>query len=218
MVINIDGFLKIILKTTDSFYNSKAGTKLLHYHCYNPAGGCNKNKNKNSLITSNKTSPRRLPYHQSKRINICLAIGIKNLKVHRIIQHFRSHVALRADLDIVACYVHVLILVWVQDGETEIGNAAAFVRHDENIFWLDITMSNCRLSLSPDNFRMKVNQTSSCRSQQVQHLFGRDCVLIEIVVERPVLVIVGDEPELCTWVDPWYRVGRYESQNVFMSQ
>ena len=61
------------------------------------------------------------------------------------------------------------------------------------------TELNCSLTLSPVYFRVQVGNTVGGRVRQSEH--GRDAqnVLAQIVVKRPIFVVVGDQQHLCPW-------------------
>lgn len=58
--------------------------------------------------------------------------------------------------------------------ETKIGDAASFVRHDEDVLRFDVPVSDARFALGADDGRVQVYQAGCCRQQHVQHLLPKD--------------------------------------------
>ena len=78
-------------------------------------------------------------------------------------------------------------------------------------------MGDGRLCLGPEQLRVEVSEPAAHRYGHLEHDFGGDGLLHEEVVQRPKLMILGDEPKLRDSV-VGHHVARKETQDVVVTQ
>ena len=113
--------------------------------------------------------------------------------------------------------VQDVLLLLVDHRQAKVTDAARQVTLHQNVFRLDVPVSDGWFTAVSDNFCVKVGQASSCRVHQAQHLLVIQRVFLEVVVEGAQRVVVGDEPKLGARV-PGCHVGAVVAQDVFVSQ
>ena len=133
--------------------------------------------------------------------------------VHGFIQDLRSHVALGSLPGISG---HIDLTLRLHNGKTKIGNAALKVSFDENILALDITVSNGWFGHGSVYLCVQVAQAIADTDEHAYKHLWWYAVLIEVVVEGPVGVVLGDEPQLCNAIIGHHIAGK-ESKDVLVT-
>lgn len=82
------------------------------------------------------------------------------------------------------------------DGEAEVSDAAGSVLLDEDVFALEVAVSDGRFALRAEDLCMQVTQAARRRVRQPQQRRRVQRAQLQEVVERTVLVVVSDEEEL----------------------
>lgn len=82
------------------------------------------------------------------------------------------------------------------DGEAKVGDAAGSVLLYQDVLALEVTVSDGRFALCAKDLRMQVTQTARRRVRQPQQRRRVQGAQLQEVVQRTVLVVVGDEEEL----------------------
>lgn len=83
---------------------------------------------------------------------------------------------------------------------TQVSDAALQIFLHQDILALQVSVSDGRFAFSAKNLRVQVHQPAGYRRRHVQpicHLHGNT---LQVVIERAVLVIVCDEPQLSAGV------------------
>ena len=105
----------------------------------------------------------------------------------------------------------------LEHGQTEVGNAAGHVVLDKDVLALYVPVCDGRLGLRPVQLCVQVGQSAARRDRHLQHHFRGHGLLVEEVVERPKLVVLGDEPQLRHSVVGDHVAGK-EAQDVVVPQ
>lgn len=82
------------------------------------------------------------------------------------------------------------------DSEAQVSNTTAPIFLDEDVFALQVTMGNGRLSLGAINLCVQVAQAAGSRVSQLEQRSGVQGSTLQEVVEGTILVVVGDQVEL----------------------
>jgi hypothetical protein len=132
------------------------------------------------------------------------------------IQNLWCHVSLSADFRVMT-NVNGSVLLRVCYSESKISDDALSVDLNENIFRLQVTMSNRRLPLLSENFCVKMNETAGNAEANCDHLVVAESCAVEMVIERAELIVVSDQPELRARVTRCH-VRTNVAENVFVTQ
>ena len=159
-------------------------------------------------------SSTQLPEDESQSIHIDMFERLKRFHVDSLVQNLGRHVALRALLG-VRGNVHLVHVL--EDGQTKVGNATRHVVLHQDVLCLHVSVGDGRLCLGPKQLRVEVSQPAAHRYGHLEHDFGGDGLLHEEVVQRPKLMVLRDEPQLCDTV-VGHHVARKETQDVVVTQ
>lgn len=84
----------------------------------------------------------------------------------------------------------------VFNSQTQISDAASAVLLDEDVLALQVSVSDGWFALRTIDLSMEVAQTTCCRVGQLQQSLSVQGGELQVVVQRAVLMVVGDEEEL----------------------
>lgn len=93
-------------------------------------------------------------------------------------------------------WMHGQMVGTMERGLTQVGDAALPVAFHQDVPALQVTVSDSRFALRAKDLHVEVDEAADdggCQPQAGLHIQG--CPL-QVVVERAVLVVVGDEPQL----------------------
>lgn len=82
------------------------------------------------------------------------------------------------------------------DGEAQVSDAAGSVLLDQDVLALQVSVGDGGLPLRAVDFRVQVTEAARRRIRQPQQHLRVQRAQLQVVVERAVLVVVGDEEEL----------------------
>lgn len=83
------------------------------------------------------------------------------------------------------------------DGEAEVSDAARSILLDQDVLALQVSMGDGRFTLCAVNFSVKVTEAARRRVRQPQQHLRIQRGQLQVVVQRAVLMVIGDEEELC---------------------
>ena len=83
------------------------------------------------------------------------------------------------------------------DGEAEVGDAAGAVLLDQDVLALQVSVGDGWFALRAVNLGVQVTEATGRRERQPQQRLRVQRGQLQVVVQRAVLVVVGDEKELC---------------------
>lgn len=132
------------------------------------------------------------------------------------VQNLRGHVALRSNLRVVA-NVNRSVFLSVRDCQSKVSDDALSIYLHEDVLRLQVTMSDRRLALLAEDFRVQVNQAAGDGKANCDHLVVTQVGAVQMVVERAELIVMSDEPQLRAWV-PRRHVRPDVAQNVLVTQ
>lgn len=95
-------------------------------------------------------------------------------------------------------------------GLTQVCDAAAQLLGHQDVFALQVPVSDGRLPLGAEDLGVQVHQAAGDGGRHGQALGGLHGHPLQVVVQRAVLVVVGDEPQLGAGVTGRH-VGRHEA-------
>lgn len=95
------------------------------------------------------------------------------------------------------------------DGQAEVSDAAGAVPLHQDVFALQVSVGDGRFALRAEDLRVKVAEAGDGWVGQSQHGPAVQGGALQIVVQRAVLVVVGDEVELSPRARA-FNVGRYK--------
>ena len=102
------------------------------------------------------------------------------------------------------------------DGEAEVGDAAGAVLLDQDVLALEVSVGDGGLSLRAVDLRVQVAEAAGGRVGEPQQRLRVQRGQLQVVVQRAVFVVVGDEEELregaCTFDVCCYEACRTRSR------
>lgn len=82
------------------------------------------------------------------------------------------------------------------DGETQVADGAGAVRLDEDVLRLEVSVSDRRLTLSPDNLHVQMGEARRDRETHAYHSVRVHGRTVQVIKQRSLLVVVGYQPQL----------------------
>ena len=101
--------------------------------------------------------------------------------------------------------------------QPQVPDAAGSVRLDEDVLGLDVAVGDGQLAVVADDLGVEVDEAGRRPVRQGQQLGGGEGGALQVVVERALAVVVGDEPQLGAGAAARH-VGRVVAEHVVVAQ